>query len=201
MCGIVGSNTLSTATSLAERVKERGTQRWSLTVIDRSTWTIIKLCREEGEFRKERIEELIPMEYDTTTAKYFIIHIQSPTSKVKRHHPAYYGYYHLWHNGMKDSRYLETNEWDTSTLVRGIDEVGLEFLDSFQGSFACILHRHGHPLSFFRNAISPLYMNGNLTLCSKEFEGSEKVAPNWVFSFGDHAAKAFNNTYNPYGTN
>lgn len=106
-----------------------------------------------------------------------VFHLQAPTCEESLPHPASHRNTLLWHNGIikpegcemlrNDSEvYHNPDEsWDTQLLVNYLaahpmhTDEAMEMLSNLPGSFACILAYDGMLLAF-RNAISPLFTNG-----------------------------------------
>lgn len=102
-----------------------------------------------------------------------VFHLQAPTCAESLPHPATWGEVALWHNGIvkpEGIRLLQEltgseEKWDTKLLAMFLAEhpPGSEMfrttMGKIPGSFACVL-LHKQSLLAFRNAISPLYTNG-----------------------------------------
>lgn len=112
---------------------------------------------------------------------FYIGHTQAPTTEANNSiHPAIFGDFMLWHNGIVKQKTLSTSNWDTYWMLEGIMQNGFEFLNEVDGTFACVLYYYNE-LYFFRNEISPLFVDDELNVSSTKFEGSKSLAPNTVF--------------------
>lgn len=212
MCGIVGSLSLETTKSLAQQIKERGTRAWSLCLIDLDTYSIAYKHRSSIPISSNQIDEVLPI--DPPSSPYYIIHVQSPTAKSYRYHPATNQYGALWHNGMLESyelrrlqRQQEQPVWDTELILDLLSEEDrtaqpqFRELEKFQGSFACYYLEYGKGLYAFRNMISPQYYSADdKTFCSIKFPESEKtVAGDVIHMITGDVIERFTNDVNPFG--
>ena len=95
-------------------------------------------------------------------------------------HPAVYGDYLLWHNGIVKQKEITADTWDTNWLLQRISDYGWSSLSRVDGTFACVMH-NGIDIFIFRNEISPMFIDKDLNFSSTKFEGSESLEPNKVF--------------------
>ena len=129
-----------------------------------------------------------------------ICHVVAPTTAELNYHPAIReaqpheaeGFTALWHNGiLKEETIanLRKNDddptWDTQLMVNRLhyldgDEEVKEFLESLDGSFACLLLKNSQ-LFVFRNTLSPLFFDNMLNFSSVKFSFSQPVPPGIVF--------------------
>jgi len=208
MCGLVGSSDLHKALQLAESMKQRGTQRWSLTAVKMRTLTTCSIYYEDKiEFTYNKGFEIARLLWAGSKEDelFYIIHLKSSTSTASDFHPAHYEDRLLWHNGMMDSAAFAALKkeagslhlWDTYFLLTRY--IMPNRLDEFEGSFACLYLVEKKGLYAFRNRIAPLFHDEN-TYSSIPFAGAVKVEPNVVYTIPGHMQEyAFNNQYNPYG--
>ena len=213
MCGIVGANGPKRAFDLAQLVKDRGTRAWSMTLIDKNTFRIMRSHNAVADFNEETFTTALKDDWDYASIPsvidpYFILHLQSPTAREYRFHPATGKFgkrRSLWHNGMIDSSVhskIEGRPWDTQLLldsINGLGDINWDNLNKFEGSFACYVLDDGNGLYAFRNAISPQFMKDG-EFCSVKFDDAEKMKHNVVYNMLDGSEVThFNNTYNPFG--
>lgn len=209
MCGIVAATNQDEALYICELVKARGTRAWSMCLLDLEKLWIKEEYTSDTIFnKKEAIEK--SKDWEILINPYFIFHLQSPTARDYKFHPAHSvvndEYHWLWHNGMIDSAEhakYEGRPWDTQLLLDMlIDDNGnpdWSKLNDFQGSFACYYLHEDEGLYFFRNAISPQFSDGR-SYGSVKFEGAEKLPANTVINMVTLKEVAkFENTYNPFG--
>lgn len=216
MCGIVGSFSLANIELGFEHIKQRGTKGYSLSVVDIEGILLQKKAYSLPETTIESAIQDAKLAYpsDGNNARYYILHVQSPTGAVSAPHPAIAGnekgWQYLWHNGMLNSnafRGSATAQWDTQMLLIDLMSRGTKALDEFEGSFACIMLDVEKGLTCFRNAIAPLFYSPGGTLSSSDkFVGSVKLDTNKIYTltrdydcFDLKVTGSFENSHNPYG--
>lgn len=180
MCAIIGSFNKEVLYDLYKLNSYRGTYSHSLTEFtykDEGPWTpasvkLHKMVNGKGELSKGLI--------DNASGEYFVAHSQAPTSEITNIHPAVYGDAMLWHNGIIKQKCIPEGSWDTAWLLENIINYGWSSLSRIDGTFACIMYNAGE-LFVFRNEISPLFVDNNLSFSSSKFEGGEPIQPNVVF--------------------
>lgn len=122
---------------------------------------------------------------------YGIAHIQAPTSAkhtVERIHPAIYSGSCLWHNGILKTTYInkhvkdnpDTSDWDTEIILRELVSNGYKILSTVDGSFSCLAF-DGSEMFLFRNLLSPMFMDDDLSLSSTQFRLSYETPANSFF--------------------
>ncbi|MCA1806913.1 MAG: hypothetical protein LC687_03490 [Actinobacteria bacterium] len=210
MCGIVGAYQLDTIGDLAVQMKERGTRVWSLCQVDLDSHTIA--YEHHGEHAIS-VESISALPLPEIANPYYIVHVQSPTARSYRFHPATNQYGALWHNGMLESYELRRLQqstmplWDTELILDILSEHGetsqpqFEQLEKFQGSFACYYLEYGKGLYVFRNMISPQFFSVNdKTFCSIKFPECERVPVGDVINMiTGEVIEQFRNEVNPFG--
>lgn len=93
--------------------------------------------------------------------------------------------------------------WDTDYINRGLVDIGLDFLEHIDGSFACIWWFEGK-LRVFRNVIVPLFYNQeNGSLSSTNFKGADLIDDGTLYNYELATGKlipeaTFTNGENPY---
>ena len=200
MCSIIGSFSKDKIVELCELNAYRGQYTHSINYFN----------VDNGRMSLHR--RLGAVEYSTINipqGAYCIVHMQAPTTEhVGAIHPAYYEGSYLWHNGILKQKevsrlkslLLEITDWDTYLLLKALS-TGYD-LDTINGSFSCLLYAASE-LTLFRNEISPMFFDKNLTISSTKFEGSIPTDPN-VFlklNFVEKnltAGKTFKTAENPY---
>jgi glutamine phosphoribosylpyrophosphate amidotransferase len=154
---------------------------------------------------------------------YNICHVVAPTTGEVRFHPAVHeaqdhepeGFTALWHNGILKESTIESlrkNEddstWDTQLMVDRLhylsaDEEMTDFLNTLDGSFACLLLKDSK-LFVFRNALAPLFYDNMMNISSVKFSFSSPVPPGILFHVDFQANKFvdtgihFRTVNNPY---
>tara|TARA_R100000808_G_scaffold6840_1_gene20154 strand:- start:3717 stop:4220 length:504 start_codon:yes stop_codon:yes gene_type:complete len=159
------------------------------------------------EHMKKGLGPLPVDEIDVPSDHYCIVHQQAPTSENKDStiHPAILNGHVLWHNGIikekevqRLQRELNTKEsWDTKLMIDYISTYG-EY--TFDGTYACVYH-NGTDLYFFRNEISPLFVDERLNISSTLFKNSQALKPNTVFKIQHEHLNpdaSFETKENPY---
>lgn len=144
---------------------------------------------------------------------FFVCHVQAPTTEergVESIHPAEYQTAKLWHNGIiKDfdvtrlqQKQNTQQKWDTMLLLHEILE-SKQNLNEINGSFACILYHDGDFYAF-RNEISPLFYDQELSISSLKFAASKSLPANEFFKLNlqtrtmDATGIKFATKENPY---
>ena len=169
MCGIIFSNNKKSILKQIDKLVLRGNQTWSLTKFQTSNQ--YEYYKGDGKFNQ----------YDLISDNVFqLIHLQSMTGLVARHHPAKFKCSKLWHNGMIIGQ--QKNQWDTLWLCKQLDEGSKysEVLSNIHGSFGCIFQNKDNELYVFRNELIPIYYN-KIQLSSIPFENSQMLPSNTIF--------------------
>jgi len=205
MCSIVGSFNTERVIELAKLNEYRGTHSHSICYIHRYTMEITHLQRSLG--------PLDYLEIDVPPDNYCIVHQQAPTTDNKdlsNIHPAQINNKLLWHNGIVKDReikrlqdYLEcSSTWDTKLILRQL--VDYDTPENIDGTFSCV-YVDDYYIIVFRNEISPLYYDSDLTISSTKFDNSISLPPNKMFylqtSLCDESLitiREFNTVENPY---
>lgn len=174
MCGIVASRDKLKLLELIDANKSRGSNSWSLTVIDLNDMSLKAIFKEKQNIKKGQIKRLISQ--INCDNPYYIIHMQAQTTNSTRVHPATNDNYMLWHNGIikdKDIKRLQESqkdneEWDTQLILNEIYKYykpGSDFnhhiansIANINGGIAAILWT-GENIYIFRNSTSILYTN------------------------------------------
>jgi len=176
MCAITGSFNKQKLKDLYKLNAYRGELSYSLASF-RSIENKVSfqtLFQESGKMPEDLIEQLPVKEGD-----YIIAHSQAPTTDSKNIHPAVYGDAMLWHNGIIKQKNILEGTWDTAWLLEQIIDYGWSSLSRVDGTFACVMY-WGRSLYVFRNEISPLFIDENLSISSTKFDGSKSIKPNVV---------------------
>lgn len=195
MCAIVGSSSKTKLEELFELNAYRGQLSYSLAAFD-DELNLITLVRDAGKLPAGTIQAL-------PEAIYYVGHSQAPTTESRNIHPASSDEVLLWHNGIVKQREIAAGEWDTQWMLSNITSRGFDFLSSVDGTFACIMYR-SKMLHVFRNDISPLFIDDQLSISSTKFAGSRAIEPNTVFALdvvnmsGLSAIQSFTTMENPY---
>ena len=204
MCAIVGSFKREKLLELIELNSYRGSHSYSFTTIDPVNGLWLR-AREFGTINPDIIQ--IP------NSGYAIVHVQAPTTEAKTTnniHPAMDGETRLWHNGIIKAYYVKTLQakfgqdtgWDTELLLRAVNSSRDE-LCNIDGSFSCLWH-DGDRAYLFRNDISPMFYDNELSISSTKFEGSIGTPPNNILEMDFNAKCLYNTGYsfktveNPY---
>jgi len=203
MCGIIGSFSKDKIVELSALNSERGNKAFSLSVISGD----IAIRRVIGKFNPAILN-------DVEDDAYYILHIQSPTKLINLStdtiHPSKIVDNYLWHNGMilendlaeKKQKLKSTSNWDTELINLGIIQHGWSFLDTIEGSFACVSYSD-YNIHIFRNQIVPLHIDNELNISSAPFKGGSLIEYNKIFYLDlinrtVEEIQKFNNTHNPY---
>jgi hypothetical protein len=184
MCSISGSFHPGQLWTLYERQLDRGAVTHSLSAYNIEKRTLEILEKGLGNLDIETVKEL---PYDNQT--FYIVHSQAPTgasTDAINIHPAEEQYIfgrtsYLWHNGIIKAAEVErlnkeysTNlTWDTKLLLHLI--VKKEDLSQVDGQFACVFVDPDTRMHIFRNELAPLYLDKDMNIASKEFEGAVEV--------------------------
>lgn len=176
MCAIVGSFSRSKLKELHKLNAYRGELSYSLTTFKplQDRLQIQVLLQDKGKMPDNLIDD-VPL----GEGEYFISHTQAPTTSTTNIHPAGYGSFLLWHNGIVKQKEINADTWDTEWLLQRISDYGWSSLSRVDGTFACVMY-DGTDLYFFRNEISPLFIDDDLNISSTKFENSRPVEPNKV---------------------
>lgn len=186
MCAIVGSFDRDRLIELIKLNNYRGTHSFSFSIYD------IKSRKLEVHVRG-----LGPFDYNVIyigPSQYGIAHVQAPTSdnkNISEVHPAsVYEATHnisttkfLWHNGIIKAGYVrelqkhygEDTSWDTKLVLRAINR-NINEIHDLDGSFSCLWY-NGIAMYFFRNDISPMFMDNELNISSTKFLNSKPIPP------------------------
>lgn len=177
MCAISGSFSKSKLKELYKLNAYRGEMNFSLTAFeahnDKTRLGII--YQDAGGLPDFLVDSQV--EFPT---RFFLTHSQAPTSGASNIHPATYSSALLWHNGIIKQKVVDADTWDTQWMLSQIVDYGWSVLSRIDGSFACVMFYEGK-LYFFRNEISPLFIDDDLNISSTKFEGSRAVTPNYVW--------------------
>lgn len=136
---------------------------------------------------------------------YVVGHVQAPTTESGGRHPAAAGGRLLWHNGIVKQKTIKKNEWDTLTILQKIGmppDFKFEKLSTIDGTFACVMYGADR-IMFFRNEISPLFIDEEMSVSSVKFDGGNELPPNTVFALDFatkklHEVAKFKTKTNPY---
>lgn len=203
MCSIVGSFDRDKLIELCKANEYRGQQSHSISYFNKDTGEIT-IIRSLGSVNYDSI--IIPERH------YAIVHQQAPTSNKlseENIHPASHDESFLWHNGIIKQAFVPvlqvmTNSvktWDSELLLMAA-AMDIENLSMIEGSFSCLLYTRGE-LYLFRNEISPMFYDANMTISSTKFDGAMPTDPNQLF-FMDFFGKSlvgvaeFKTKENPY---
>ena len=200
MCSIIGSFDKDKIVELCELNAYRGQYTHSVNYFDVNRGTIT-IHRREGAVDYSTIN--IPQ------GNYCIVHMQAPTTEnTGAIHPAYYEGSYLWHNGILKQKEVarlkdvlqEITDWDTYLLLKayscGHDMGGID------GSFSCLLYADAS-LTLFRNEISPMFIDDDMSISSTKFPGAVSTNPNVFLTLNFqkktvNAGKTFKTAENPY---
>lgn len=187
MCSIVASFDRDKLVELAKQNAHRGCVSHSFTVIHPGTNKVVYWDKCGGALKYDAIPEF--------DGNYAIIHQQAPTTGVSADniHPAVLDEFEsrsprmLWHNGIIKAKALkclqnklESNStWDTYILLEYLERFAVPH--DIDGSFACLWYTAAGTLWAFRNEISPLFIDDDLTISSTKFNGSHYLEPNKMF--------------------
>jgi hypothetical protein len=225
VCGIVGTLSTEELYPLLGKIAPRGTRAFSLTAIDLDNYERLHTVKVNAAYSDTLLDSALAemgsalINHNHVANKYYIAHLQSPTSSNFSYHPAESiqvkgdnaTRHFLWHNGQMDSHTHQSFKdaqgvlpWDTGLLLSSIVEDFDKGLSEFQGSFAAIYLKEGSALAFFKNAIAPLFVN-ETTVCSVPFDKAAKVEKNFTYyirstkTVEKALTSTWANTYNPYG--
>jgi len=177
MCSISGSFNYTKLAELIESNRYRGQFSHSIFVFDRNSSKIIYHYKDKGPI--DLTKHCLP-------DGYCVVHQQAPTSQSTDNiHPAVFDSNFLWHNGIitnseiqKMQKKYETDEtWDTKLLLYALIEK--DTLSDIIGSFACVWYNG--KINIFRNMISPLFLDNDLTISSTKFKHSRLLEPGKIF--------------------
>lgn len=199
MCAISGSFDKNRLLDLYKLNAYRGESSFSLSTFEKDgkRTRIGVMFQDNGP-----MPEFLVTAQVNSPSKFFLAHSQAPTTQTNNKHPAIYGASLLWHNGIIKQSTLKEDQWDTQALLENIVDYGWSSLSRVDGTFACVM-LHNDKLYFFRNEISPLFIDDKLNLSSTKFEGSRHVTPNvvWELDIVDRnfwAVADFKTMENPY---
>lgn len=177
MCAISGSFSKSKLSELYKLNAYRGETNFSLSTFEpEGTKVRLGIIFQD----KGGLPDYLINSQPEKPGKFFVTHSQAPTSSVSNIHPASYGGALLWHNGIVKQKTIEDDIWDTHWMLTQVLDYGWSALSRVDGSFACVMYNEGK-LYFFRNEISPLFIDEDLNISSTKFEGSKPIAPNEVW--------------------
>jgi hypothetical protein len=200
MCSIIGSFDKDKVVELCELNAYRGQYTHSINYFDVNRGTIT-IHRREGAVDYSTIN--IPQ------GNYCIVHMQAPTTEnTGAIHPAYYEGSYLWHNGILKQKEVarlkdllqEITDWDTYLLLKAYS-CGHD-MGSIDGSFSCLLYAE-KSLVLFRNEISPMFIDDDMSISSTKFSGSASTNPNVFLTLNFQkktvsSGKTFKTAENPY---
>lgn len=176
MCGIFASFNKERLKELYEINRYRGEINYSLSSFDiEDNVRLRSLVRHEGKMPDDAVDKFL-----IVTGDYMVGHIQAPTSQSTSIHPAEYEGCLLWHNGIIKQSVLQGSPWDTQWMLEKLAVKGVSELSSFDGTFACIMYA-SKGLFVFRNEISPMFIDDELSISSTKFQGSRSLEPNTFF--------------------
>ena len=177
MCGIFASFDKEKLKKLYELNRYRGELNYSLSSFssDSNGIKLSHLVRGEGKMPEGTIDKFL-----TAVDDYMVGHIQAPTSESSSIHPAEYKGRLLWHNGIIKQSTIQGYSWDTMWMLELLATRGIEMLSKFDGTFACVMYT-SNGLFIFRNEISPMFIDDELSLSSTKFERSQPLEPNTFF--------------------
>lgn len=179
MCAIIGSFDRNKLKELYSLNAYRGELSYSVSTFsphnERTRLDI--LLNDEGKLPDTLIDS-IPY----NPGQFFVAHSQAPTTQTSNIHPASYEDTLLWHNGIVKQSTIPQGVWDTEWMVERLSDYGWSVLSRIDGTFACIMFRNNN-LYFFRNEISPLFIDSDYNISSTKFDGSKPLPPNVVYRF------------------
>lgn len=153
------------------------------------------LFKDQGKLPEDLIDNL-------PDSDFYVAHTQAPTSEASNIHPAVEGGSLLWHNGIVKQSTLTENQWDTQYILNQVIDYGWSALSRIDGTFACVMY-HSNNLYVFKNEISPLFVDHNLSFSSTKFKDSISLRSNKVYKFdfsvpGLDEVALFTTVENPY---
>lgn len=176
MCAIVGSFSKSKLKELHKLNAYRGELSYSLSTFKPTEHNVqLQVMMQDKDKMPEDLIDNIPL----NEGEFIIGHTQAPTTSSTNIHPAVYGNFLLWHNGIVKQKEISKDTWDTEWMLERIADYGWSSLSRIDGTFACIMF-NGRELFIFRNEISPLFIDNELNISSTKFEGSYSLEPNQV---------------------
>lgn len=177
MCAISGSFSKSKLHELYKLNAYRGESSYSLTTFEADGNYKVNL----GVMYQDKggMPDVLIQSQEEKPGRYFLAHSQAPTTQTNNMHPASYSGALLWHNGIIKQKVVN-DSWDTYWLLTQVLDYGWSSLSRVDGTFACVMYNE-NKLYYFRNEISPLFIDGSFNLSSTKFEGSSPVEPNTVF--------------------
>jgi len=204
MCSIIGSFSKDRVKELAELNAYRGQHSHSITVFNTKTYEVRYQSKDFG-----------PLDLDKhifdENESYIIAHQQAPTTMNINNdsiHPAVIGSNMLWHNGIvKDNNIKKlqvdlgsSNTWDTMLILEKLLQTSTP--DDIDGTFSCMWYT-GESLFAFRNEISPLFLDNDLTFSSTRFKNSDSINPNIMhkidlYNRSIEESQSFVTVENPY---
>jgi len=202
MCAIFGSFDRSKFAKLAEVNGYRGSHSYSISIYDPLKREIRLIKRDLGKFSMDTVDEYMGV--------YWIGHIQAPTTDDKgldSVHPSQEDFSWLWHNGIIKDSYVKVMQeeygdikWDTRLLNLWLNDN--KPLDDVDGAFSCLRYEGGN-IYLFRNEISPMFIDKQLSISSTSFTGAKKTTANAVLrlNFDDKncdVVQKFTTKENPY---
>jgi len=199
MCGIFASFNKETLKKLYEINRYRGEVNYSLCSfgIEDEGVRMRGLVRQEGTMPTDAIDKFL-----VVTDDFMVGHIQAPTSVASSIHPAELDTKLLWHNGIIKQSTIQGSSWDTQWMLERLVSKGVSELSNFDGTFACVLYSL-NGLFVFRNEISPMFIDDELSISSTKFQGSMPLPPNTFFEINLSTRKLsalykFTTKENPY---
>jgi glucosamine 6-phosphate synthetase-like amidotransferase/phosphosugar isomerase protein len=200
MCSIIGSYNKDKFIELLNLNRYRGSFSHSLTLYNEHE---VRTFKDFGDFNLELLDHI-------NDGDYLLGHCQAPTGglvkEYSRIHPYVSEDFKLLHNGIiKTEALAQINKllnseylWDTQALGELIKD-DFSKLSDIEGSFACVCIKDNE-IYMFRNAISPLYING-ANISSTKFADSKMIDHNNVFKLSNNEFilhDIFHNQHNPY---
>lgn len=202
MCAIFGSFNRNKFSKLAEVNGYRGSHSYSISIYDPIKKEIKLIKRDLGKFSMDTVDNYMGV--------YWIGHIQAPTTDDKdldSVHPSQEDFSWLWHNGIIKDNYVKEMQkeygdikWDTRLLNLRLNDN--KSLDEVDGAFSCLRYENGN-MYLFRNEISPMFIDKELSISSTSFTGARKTTANAVLklNFDDYnysVVQKFTTKENPY---
>lgn len=192
MCAIVGSRSIEKLKELVELNSYRGSHSFSFSTFNMYSGILSIQQKKLGTIDLTN-KMLAPNEYA-------IVHIQAPTTDARTAdfiHPAvlnvnsqpeYNPDLALWHNGIIKAETVKNNvdkyssSWDTMQILRALVQANsFSVLNEFDGTFSCLMYNRANlSLKLFRNEISPMFIDDNLSISSTKFPGSRETVANHV---------------------
>lgn len=209
MCAIVGSFSPIKLRELIQLNSYRGSHSYSFSLYDPYSGMLKVISKGLGTLNLNSV--IVPSGY------YGIVHVQAPTTDARSEefiHPAQIQGRALWHNGIVKANVVEgfldrtKTSWDTMQILKLISEDSednqWEVLSNIDGTFSCLYYdERKSNLYLFRNEISPMFVDKELSISSTKFEDSSETPPNKVLKIDFvtcclHNEYEFDTVENPY---